>query len=148
MLEKHLNILNLNDMIALDKLVTLQLCRHLLMCPMLGDIDEPLNLFPTTKHTLKWTYFYVWQFEKHGNSKNVTNLHLLYLSFWQLWTVALWLTQPMAKLVTLLEQHLDRRPPTVVILATSWWETTIVHVKLQACGLGVNPSVRVCCNSY
>ena len=29
-------------MTALDKLVTLELCRHLLMCPMLGDIDEPL----------------------------------------------------------------------------------------------------------
>ena len=53
----------------------------------------------------------------------------------------------MAELVTLEEQRLDRLPPTVVILATSWWETTIVHVKLQACGLGVNPSVRVCCNS-
>ena len=40
-----MNILNLNNMTALDKLVTLQLCRHLLICPMLGDIDEPLNLF-------------------------------------------------------------------------------------------------------
>ena len=72
----------------------------------------------------------------------------LFFSFDQLWTVALWLTQSMARLLTLEEQHLNRPPPTVVILATSWWETTIVHVKLQACGLGVNPSVRVCCNSY
>ena len=50
----------------------------------------------------------------------------------------------MAKLVTLEEQRLDRQPATVVILATTLWETAIVHVKLQECGLGVNPSVRVC----
>ena len=50
----------------------------------------------------------------------------------------------MAKLLTLEEQGLGRQPPTVVILATTWWETAIAHVKLQACGLGVNPPVRVC----
>ena len=44
----------------------------------------------------------------------------------------------MAKLVTLLEQHLDRRPPTVVTQATTWWETVLACVKLQECGLGVH----------
>ena len=51
----------------------------------------------------------------------------------------------MAKLVTLEEQDSDRQLPTVVILATSWWETAIVHVKLQETGLGVKLPVRVCC---
>ena len=51
----------------------------------------------------------------------------------------------MAKLVTQEEQDSDRQPPTVVILATSWWETAIVHVKLQEGGLGVKLPVRVCC---
>ena len=50
----------------------------------------------------------------------------------------------MAKLVTLMEQHLDRQPPTVVIQATTWWETVIVHVKLQECGLEVHLPVKVC----
>ena len=44
----------------------------------------------------------------------------------------------MAKLVTLEEQCLDRQPPTAVILATTWWEKAIAHVKLQEGGLGVN----------
>ena len=52
--------------------------------------------------------------------------------------MAFWLTQPVAKLATLLEQYLDRQPPTVVIQVTTWWETAIVHVKLMECGLGVN----------
>jgi len=34
---------------------------------------------------------------------------------WQLWTVALWLTQQMAKWITLLEQHLDKELPTPVM---------------------------------
>ena len=72
-------------------------------------------------------------------------LHNVVFSFWQFWTVAFWITQPMAKLVTLLEQHLDRQPPTIVIQATPWWETVLAHVKLQECGLGVNLSVKVCC---
>ena len=50
----------------------------------------------------------------------------------------------MAKLVTLLKQHLDRQPPTVVIQATIWWEAALVHVKLQEGGLGVNLPVKVC----
>ena len=45
-------------------------------------------------------------------------LHNVFL-LQQLWTVALYLTQPTAVLVTLLEQHLDRQPTTVVIVATS-----------------------------
>ena len=45
------------------------------------------------------------------------NMHLLDVI--QLLTAALCLTQPMAELVTLLEQHLDRQPPTVVIQATT-----------------------------
>ena len=40
----------------------------------------------------------------------------------------------MAKLATLEEQHLERQPPTVVIQATTWWETVLAHVKLQECG--------------
>ena len=63
--------------------------------------------------------------------------------FWQLWTVALWLIQPMARLIRLLEQHLDRQPPTVVTQATTWWETVIALVKLQEIGLGVNLPVKV-----
>ena len=51
----------------------------------------------------------------------------------------------MAKLVTLLEQLLDRLPPTVVIQATTWLETVLACVKLMEDGLGVNLSVRVCC---
>ena len=53
----------------------------------------------------------------------------------------------MAKLVTLLEQHLDRQPPTVVTQASTWWETVLVLVKLQECGLEVNLPVNVCCFS-
>ena len=53
---------------------------------------------------------------------------------------------PMAKLVKLLEQHLARQPPTVVMQATPWWETVLAHVKLMECGLAVNLPVRVCFN--
>ena len=38
--------------------------------------------------------------------------------------------QPMAVLITLLEQHSERMPPTVVTQATTWWETVLVLVKL------------------
>ena len=51
----------------------------------------------------------------------------------------------MAKLVTLLEQPSDRQPPTAVIQATVCWETALVYVMPQECGLGVNLPVRVCC---
>ena len=44
----------------------------------------------------------------------------------------------MAKLVTPVEQHLNRQLPTVVIQATTWWETVLAHVKLQEHGLGVH----------
>ena len=46
--------------------------------------------------------------------------------------------QSMAVLLTLLEQHLDRQPPTVVTQATTWWETVLALVKLQESGLGVH----------
>ena len=63
--------------------------------------------------------------------------------FQQLWTVAVCLTQPMAKLISLLEQRLDRQSPTVVTQATTWWETVFAHVKLQESGLGVHLPVKV-----
>ena len=44
----------------------------------------------------------------------------------------------MARLITLLEQHLDRQPPTVVTQATTWWEIVLALVKLQEIGLGVH----------
>ena len=50
----------------------------------------------------------------------------------------------MARLISLLEQHLDRQPPTVVTQATTWWETVLALVKLQECGLGVHLPVKVC----
>ena len=49
----------------------------------------------------------------------------------------------MAKLVTLLEQCLDRQPPTVAILATTWWEAGLALVKLQDCGLEVHLPVTL-----
>ena len=49
----------------------------------------------------------------------------------------------MAKLLTLLEQHLDGQPPTVVIQAIIWWETALALVKLQECGQGVHLPVKV-----
>ena len=68
-------------------------------------------------------------------------------SFFQQWLTAMHcLIQPMAKLI-LLEQHLERQPPTVVTLTTTWWETVIAHVKLQGIGLGVHLPVKVCCCS-
>ena len=70
----------------------------------------------------------------------------MYPTFQQLWTVALYLTQPTAVLVTLLEQHLDRQPTTVVIVATTWQETVLARVKLMECGLGVHLPVPVCWN--
>ena len=50
----------------------------------------------------------------------------------------------MAGLITLLEQHLDRQPPTIVTQATTWWETVLACVKLQEIGLGVHLPVKVC----
>ena len=62
----------------------------------------------------------------------------------QLHHAELQMSQPMANLV-LVEQTTDRQPPTVVIQATTWWETALAHVKLEECGLGVNLPVEVCC---
>ena len=49
----------------------------------------------------------------------------------------------MAKLVMLLEQHMEREPPTVAIQATTWWEAVPALVKLQECGLGMHLTVKV-----
>ena len=70
--------------------------------------------------------------------------NMMYFSLWQLWTVAVWLIQSMAGLITLMEQHLDRQPPTVVTQATTWWETVLSLVKLQESGLGIHQPVKVC----
>ena len=51
----------------------------------------------------------------------------------------------MAELVTLLEQHMEREPPTVAIRATTWWEAALALVKLQDGGLGVHLPVKACC---
>ena len=51
----------------------------------------------------------------------------------------------MAVLVILLEQHLVKGLPTVVIQATGWWEVVLTLVKLQEDGLGVHLHVQVCC---
>ena len=50
----------------------------------------------------------------------------------------------MARLLSLLEQQLDRMPPTVVTQATTWWETVLALVKLQGIGLGMHLPVKVC----
>ena len=53
----------------------------------------------------------------------------------------------MAKLVTPLEQHLDRLPPIVVVRYTSWWEAQLALVKLQESGLGMHlPVVSIRAN--
>ena len=49
----------------------------------------------------------------------------------------------MAVLLTLLEQRLDRMPPTVATQATTWWETVLALVKLQDIGLEVHLPVKV-----
>ena len=59
-----------------------------------------------------------------------SHIYMMYFSSWQLWTVAIWLTQWMARLITLLEQHSNRQPPTVVTQATAWWETVFALVRL------------------
>ena len=51
----------------------------------------------------------------------------------------------MAESVTVVEQHLDIEPPTVVIPATTWWAAVLEHVSLQEGGLGVHLAVHVCC---
>ena len=49
----------------------------------------------------------------------------------------------MGELVTVVGQHLDRQLTTVVMLATTWWEAVLAHVKLQERGLGVHLPVNV-----
>ena len=50
----------------------------------------------------------------------------------------------MARLITLLEQRLDRQSPTVVTQATTWWKREIALVKQKEIGLGVHLPVKVC----
>ena len=70
-------------------------------------------------------------------------MYVIYFSFEQLWTVALWLTQQMVELITVAGQHSDRQPTTVVMQAITWWETVYAYVRLQECGLQVNLPVIV-----
>ena len=51
----------------------------------------------------------------------------------------------MAELVTLVEQHMEREPPTFAIQATTEWEAVLALVDLQEGGLGVHLDVYVCC---
>ena len=48
----------------------------------------------------------------------------------------------MAELLTL-EEHMDTELPTVVIQATTEWETVLTLVYIQEHGLGVHPHVDV-----
>ena len=49
----------------------------------------------------------------------------------------------MVELVTLI-QHMDRRPPTDVIQAITWWAAALEDVPLQEVGLEVHLPVEVC----
>ena len=71
--------------------------------------------------------------------------YMIYFFFWQLRTVALWVTQAMAGLVILLEQHMESVPPMAVIQATTEWGPALALVNPQECGLGVHLHVHVCC---
>ena len=124
------------------------LCR----IPVLHVVNKMCHMAPTNMYS---DWMFVTVFGKCFTSfpsvswykKHWVDEHLLIISFFfsQTWTVALWLTHPMAKLVTLLEQHSDKPPPIVVMLATTWWETALVYVIPQEGGLGVHLPVRVCC---
>ena len=50
----------------------------------------------------------------------------------------------MAVLITLLEQQVDRQPPTDVTQATNWWERVLALVNWKEIGLGVYLPVKVC----
>ena len=54
----------------------------------------------------------------------------------------------MAELVTLVEQHMERQPPTVATQATTEWEAELALVYLQEGGLGVHQHVDVCCSYF
>ena len=62
----------------------------------------------------------------------------------QLYHAELRMPQPMAS-VGLVEYLAVRLPPTVVTQGITLWETALVHVNLEECGLGVNLHVKVCC---
>jgi len=50
----------------------------------------------------------------------------------------------MDEFVTLVEQHLDRQPLTVVTQGIGWWEAAFALVKPQEHGLGAYLPVNVC----
>ena len=50
----------------------------------------------------------------------------------------------MVVLVTLVEQHTEGEPATVVIRATTEWEVVLALVSLQEGGLGVHLPVQAC----
>ena len=62
----------------------------------------------------------------------------------QLYHAELRMPQPMAKAVNMVKMAV-RLPPTVVTQDITLWETALVHVNLEECGLGVNRHVKVCC---
>ena len=62
----------------------------------------------------------------------------------QLYHAKLQMPQPMAKVVILVNMAV-KLPPTVVTQGITLWETGLVHVNLEECGLGVNRHVKVCC---
>ena len=62
----------------------------------------------------------------------------------QLYRAELRMPQPMAS-VGLVEYLADRLLPTFVTQDITLWETALVHVNLEECGLGVNRHVKVCC---
>ena len=62
----------------------------------------------------------------------------------QLYHAKFQMPQPMASVA--LENSLAvRLQPTFVTLGITLWETALVHVNLEECGLGVNRHVKVCC---
>ena len=52
--------------------------------------------------------------------------------------------QPMASVGFVVNMEV-KLPPTVVTQGITLWETALVHVNLEECGLGVNRHVKVCC---
>ena len=119
----------------------LSLLLLLLLCRFLFQL-----LFYPVSHSL--LFYHIVTNECLSINCCITLIHvLLYFSFWQL-TVELRVAQPMARLVTLVEQHMDRQPPTVVIQVTTSWEAVLALVNPLEDGLGVHLTVKVCLSIY
>ena len=125
------------------------------MCSVyLWDFHEgPLSIGTNWWHQASRKKWSSWNWTNWTDSNGLVMLlwplvdvetYMMYFSSWQVWTVAVWLIQPMAVLITLLEQHLDRQPTMIVTQATTWWEIVIALVKLQEIGLGMHLPVKVC----